>query len=209
MNKVLLLVIALITLHTHEILAVRPRPVCDIMYSNADGDDDKVRELSTIKSSPARNEKILGQEGIIIRISDSKSFLLCSAFRDDSELTEISYEILTMRDNSDQGANIVGNIEVQFYPESHELRLRHIEVDEKHRRQKCAMRALESLFADLRRRDEFKVPRKIYLEVSIENEAAISLYKKFGFTPEGSNVLDVMKMSVFSNKIKFPLFKKK
>lgn len=208
MNKLFFLVASLFVFCVFDASAGRVKPVCDILYRNTEGDDDKVRESSTLRASPSRIERVLGQEGQVIRIPGYPTFLLCSSFHSRPELVEINYEILKMRDKADEGATIIGQIQLQFYPNVHEMRLRYIEVDEKHQRQGHATRGLESVFADLKIREEFKVPRKVFLEVSDRDAGAIDLYLKFGFSFERGVVADVIRMSVQSDEIRFPLFQK-
>lgn len=77
------------------------------------------------------------------------------------------------------GEEIVGTTSGQIIGD--ELHIYSLDVEEKHRRQSHG----KTLFTELIRRAKLRAVTKATLEVRVGNDAAISLYRSFGFVDEG------------------------
>jgi len=144
------------------------------------------------------------------KIPGYDTYLVCSFDQSVRPMTQINFDIV---DESGQ----IGLILLQYYPDARNqfyqsspagtLRLRHIEINKKKRRQGHAGRALETLFTTLRKHGPKEIS-EVWLECNVNPDYLIPFYEKFGFT-RGKTTFwgDVIEMSVALKKTKFPYFK--
>ncbi len=182
---------------------------CDIIYEEADGSRNKVREPGTFARAPKRNNGQISQKDFFFSapIFSNTTFLRCSAAGQRQGFHQIEYEVLSPRANASEGANIVGKVEVQYDAPQRRLRLRWIEIDERYQQKHHATKALETLFSDLKCRDIRLANPVVHLEVSITKKHLFTLYTRMGFVAK-SQAADVLSMEVLLRDIKLPFYEK-
>jgi ribosomal protein S18 acetylase RimI-like enzyme len=181
-------------------LASSVSPDCDILY-----DKQKARLSSTLSASPKINKETFAQEGHVSRIQQYPTCLLCTGTTFHVVPEQAVYEILSDRENREEGANIIGHIHLQYLSNQNMLRISDLKVKKKERRKGHGTRALETLFRDLRNRTVFQ-NTLVTLEVADSNVAAITLYKSLGFQASRRAYDDVTNMTVLLNDTKFPFY---